>query len=146
MYQQYDKAVQTVLDFLIEQDFSRTPREGFRRATREFRRYLEEKCLEYSHSIAQAGLKLLHQVFRERRFSPSGGPLPWLMMQREMDRLPECDFLMMMHRSNTVCRSVTNSSLIHISSEGGRTATSHQHCRWIPVRAHGFFCSCNRRK
>ena len=59
MYQQYDKATQTVLDYLIEQGFSRTPRKNFRRAIREFRRYLEERCLEYSHSIAKAWVETL---------------------------------------------------------------------------------------
>ena len=59
MYQQYDKAAQTVLDYLIEQGFSRTPRKNFHRAIREFRRYLEERCLEYSHSIAKAWVKTL---------------------------------------------------------------------------------------
>jgi site-specific recombinase XerD len=59
MYQQYDKAAQIVLDYLIEQGFSRTPRMNFRRAIREFRRYLEERCLEYSHSIAKAWVETL---------------------------------------------------------------------------------------
>ena len=59
MYQQYDKAAQTVLDYLIEQGFSRTPRKNFRRAIREFRRYLEERCLEYSHSIAKDWVETL---------------------------------------------------------------------------------------
>ena len=59
MYQQYDKAAQTVLDYLIEQGFSRTPRMDFRRATREFRRYLEERRLEYSHTHAQSWVNTL---------------------------------------------------------------------------------------
>jgi len=33
MYHQYDKAVQTVLDYLSEQDFSETVRKELRRAT-----------------------------------------------------------------------------------------------------------------
>ena len=98
MFEQYDKAVQTDLEYLVEQGFTKTPRKYFCQATREFRRYLEESCLEYTHSIAK-----------------------------------------------TVCRSVLSGSLMNTSSEGGRTATSHQHYRWIPVRALGSCCTCNRR-
>ena len=145
MYQQYDKAAQTVLDYLIEQGFSRTPRMNFRRAIREFRRYLEERCLEYSHSIAKAWVETLKPNLTRTTFLFFRRSLPWLMMRREMDPSPTYGFLMTMNRSNTVYQSVTGSSLINTSSEGGRTATSHQHCRWIPVRARGFFCSCNRR-
>ena len=53
MYKQYDKATQIVLDYLVEQGFSRTPRKNFLRATKELRKYLEERCLEYSHALAQ---------------------------------------------------------------------------------------------
>ena len=42
MYHQYDKAVQTVRNYLSEQGFSRTVCKDFRRATREFKVYLEE--------------------------------------------------------------------------------------------------------
>jgi len=45
MFQQYDKAVQTVLDYLVEQSYSETPCKDFRRTTREFRKYLEERNL-----------------------------------------------------------------------------------------------------
>ena len=68
MYRQYDKAVQTVLDYLIAQDFSKTPREDFRRATKDFRRFLEERCLEYSHTIAQAWVDTLRPSFPRRKF------------------------------------------------------------------------------
>lgn len=59
MYQQYDKAVQTVLDYLLERGFSRTPRKAFSHTTREFRKYLEKRQLEYSHSIAKAWVETL---------------------------------------------------------------------------------------
>lgn len=59
MCQQYDKAVQSVLDYLGEQDFSQTPCEDFRRASREFSRYLQAESLEYSPSLAQAWLEAL---------------------------------------------------------------------------------------
>ena len=59
MYQQYDKATQTVLDYLIEQGFSRTPRMDFCRISKKFRRYLEERGLEYCHSIARAWAETL---------------------------------------------------------------------------------------
>jgi hypothetical protein len=54
MYQQYDKAGQTVLDYLVDQGFSQTPCEDFRRASRELKRYLQAESLEYSPSAAQA--------------------------------------------------------------------------------------------
>ena len=68
MYRQYDKAVQAVLDYLITHDFSKTPRENFRRATRDFRKFLEERCLEYSHAIAQAWVDTLRTSFPRWKF------------------------------------------------------------------------------
>ena len=68
MYQQYDKAVQIVLDHLVEQGLTKTPRKDFRRATREFREYLEERCLEYSGSIAEAWIKSLQPDFPRTKF------------------------------------------------------------------------------
>ncbi len=68
MYHQYDKAVQTILDYLSERDFSRTVREDFCRATREFKVDLEEGCLEYSHRLAQAWLSSLKPSIPRRRF------------------------------------------------------------------------------
>ena len=59
MCQQYDKSVQAVLDYLVEQDFSKTPCEDFRRASRELSRYLQAESLEYSPSVAQAWLDAL---------------------------------------------------------------------------------------
>jgi len=68
MCQQYDKAVQTVLDYLVEHGFSRTARKDFRRATREFREYLEKGNLEYCHTLAQAWLSSLKPSIPRRRF------------------------------------------------------------------------------
>ena len=68
MYQQYDKAAQTVLDYLIEQGFSRTPRKDFRRAAREFKEHLEKEHLEYSHAIAQAWVSTLKPSVPRWRF------------------------------------------------------------------------------
>ena len=59
MCRQYDKAVQTVLNCLVEQGFSKTVRTGFRCASREFNRYLRAESLEYSPSLAQAWLDAL---------------------------------------------------------------------------------------
>ena len=53
MYQHYDKAVQSVLDYLILQGFSKTPRKYFRQACKEFKKYLEKFQLEYSYSLAE---------------------------------------------------------------------------------------------
>lgn len=68
MCQQYDKAVQTVLDYLVEQGFSQTPRAAFRQASREFRRHLQAESLEYSSSVAQAWLDALKPSLPKRKF------------------------------------------------------------------------------
>ncbi len=68
MCQQYDKAVQTVLDYLVKQGFSRTTREDFYRATGEFREYLEEERLEYSHTGAQSWVNTLKPSLPRRKF------------------------------------------------------------------------------
>jgi len=68
MYHQYDKAVQIILDYLSEQGFSRTVRKDFRRATSEFKIYLEDKHLEYSHRLAQAWLNSLKAKIPRWRF------------------------------------------------------------------------------
>jgi site-specific recombinase XerD len=68
MCQQYDKAVQTVLDYLVEQGFSRTARKDFRQAVREFKRYLEEGPFEYSHTLAQAWVDALKPSLLRRKF------------------------------------------------------------------------------
>jgi hypothetical protein len=68
MFQQYDKAVQTVLDYLVEQSYSETPCKDFRRTTREFRKYLEERNLEYSRSIAKAWIESLTPDFPRIKF------------------------------------------------------------------------------
>ncbi len=68
MCQQYDKAVQTVLDYLVEQGFSRTARKDFRQAVREFKRYLEEGPFEYSHTLAQAWVDALKPSLMRRKF------------------------------------------------------------------------------
>ncbi|MBA7659178.1 Tyrosine recombinase XerC [subsurface metagenome] len=68
MCQQYEKAVQTVLDFLVEQGFSKTTRKDFLRTTREFRGYLEEERLEYSDTRAQSWVNTLKQSLSRRKF------------------------------------------------------------------------------
>ena len=68
MCQQYDKAVQTVLDYLVKQGFSRTTRDDFYRATREFREYLEEERLEYSHTGAQSWVNTLKPSLPRKAF------------------------------------------------------------------------------
>ena len=71
MCQQYEKAVQTVLDFLVEQGFSKTTRRDFRRTTREFRGYLEEGRLEYSDTRAQSWVNTLKPSLPRRKFLSS---------------------------------------------------------------------------
>ena len=68
MCQQYDKAVKTVLDYLVEQGFSSTARKDFRQAVREFKRYLEEGPFEYSHALAQAWIDALKPSLLRRKF------------------------------------------------------------------------------
>jgi len=68
MSQQYDKAVQTVLDFLVEQGFTQTPCATFRQASRELNRYLQTESLEYSPSVAQAWLEALKPSLQKWKF------------------------------------------------------------------------------
>ncbi|MDP2815487.1 MAG: tyrosine-type recombinase/integrase [Rectinemataceae bacterium] len=68
MCQQYDKASQVVLDFLLEQGFSRTPRKYFCQASREFRKHLEKHHLEYSHVIAQTWVGTLKRTLPRWKF------------------------------------------------------------------------------
>jgi len=68
MYQQYDRAVQTIFNYLIEQGYSKTPRKDFRRATRELRKYLGENSLKYSQSVAKAWIETLKPSLPRTRF------------------------------------------------------------------------------
>ena len=146
MYQQYDKAVQTVLDYLVEQGFSQTPCEDFRRASREFRRYLQAESLEFSLRWLRRGLTLSNQVFQSGSLYPSAGLLPWQTMQRGMGPSQTDGFLMRIGRTNAVHQIVFSICSTPISSGAGRTATSHQHRTWIATRACGFSFFCNRRR
>jgi len=56
MCQQYDKAVQIVLNYLDKQGFAKSVRKGFRCATKEFNLYLEKEHCEYTHTLAQSWL------------------------------------------------------------------------------------------
>jgi len=56
MFQQYDSAVQTVLDFFEKIGMSKTVRKYFRHDVRVLKEYLEHKGLEYSCPVAQAWL------------------------------------------------------------------------------------------
>ena len=62
MYEQYDRAVRIVLDYLVEHGWSKTPRKDFRRATREFRTHLADLHLEFSAASAEAWLATLRAV------------------------------------------------------------------------------------
>lgn len=68
MYEQYDRAVQTVLGYLDEEGFSRTPRKGFSRATREFRSHLADLHIEYSASRAEEWLVALKPCIPHCRY------------------------------------------------------------------------------
>ncbi len=71
MYEQYDKAVQIVLNYLNDQGFSRTPLKYFRQASRNFREYLEKHQLEYSGDSAQIWLEVLKQTTFKWKFLTS---------------------------------------------------------------------------
>lgn len=62
MYQQYDQAVQTILDYFKQQDFSRTPRKDFQRASCEFKKYLQYQKAEYSPELAKAWLGICKHI------------------------------------------------------------------------------------
>jgi integrase len=68
MYQQYDKAIQTVLDYLIEEGFSKTVKKAFRYASRTFAKYLENDTLEYSSALARAWLDELEPRVSRNKF------------------------------------------------------------------------------
>ena len=59
MYQQYDKAVQNVIEYLVDQGFSKTPRKVFLQATKVFRSYLVERHFQYTYSCAQSWVNTL---------------------------------------------------------------------------------------
>ena len=68
MCQQYEKAVEIVLDYLVKQGYSAAPRSQFRQASREFRRYLETVSLGYSYVVAQAWLEAVKPGLPRHRF------------------------------------------------------------------------------
>ena len=68
MYELYDRAVQSVLDYMGEQGYARTPRKEFRRATREFRAYLADLHLEFSWSTAQAWVNRVRSDIPHQRY------------------------------------------------------------------------------
>jgi integrase len=68
MYQQYDQAVQTVLEYLQQKGFSRSPLKQFQKASREFRNYLECRQAEYSPDLAKAWLGAAKQAFPTWKF------------------------------------------------------------------------------
>lgn len=70
MYQQYDRAVQGVIDYLVANGYSRTPKKEFRRATRDFRHYLSRSKLAYSPTVTVQWLsEQEHKVSRNRFLS-----------------------------------------------------------------------------
>ena len=71
MYEQYDKAVQIVMNYLVQEGFSKTPKKYFRQASRGFRKYLEKHQLEYSRDCAQIWLDSLRQTTFRWKFLTS---------------------------------------------------------------------------
>ena len=68
MCQRYDIAAKIVLSYLIEQGFSRTVRKEFRRASREFARYLDARNLTYSDAVARDWANALKPSFPRVKF------------------------------------------------------------------------------
>ncbi len=68
MCQRYDMAVEIVLSYLVEQGFSRTVRKEFRRASREFGKYLNARCLTYSDALARDWVNALKPSLPRTRF------------------------------------------------------------------------------
>jgi len=68
MCQQYENAVETVLNYLVKQGYSGPPRRQFRQAAREFRRYLETVPLGYSRAAAQAWLEAVKPGLPRHKF------------------------------------------------------------------------------
>lgn len=68
MYEQYDRAVRIVLDYLVDHGWSKTPRNDFRRATREFRTHLAHLHLEFSAASAEAWLTTLKAVVAHHEY------------------------------------------------------------------------------
>lgn len=67
MYQQYDRAVQSVLEYLTDNGYSRTPTKDFQRASREFRAFLAVSNHVHSQAVEDAWLcSLEHKVPRMR--------------------------------------------------------------------------------
>lgn len=71
MYEQYDEAVQGVLDYFKANGFSKTPKKDFRRATREFRDYLSRSSSGYSTAAADKWLSSLEPCVPWTRFLAS---------------------------------------------------------------------------
>lgn len=68
MSHQYERAVEIVLDYLVKQGYSTAPRNQFRHASREFRRYLETVSLGYSYGAAQAWLEAVKPGLARHKF------------------------------------------------------------------------------
>lgn len=68
MYQMYDQAVQSVLEWMVRLGFSTSPQMAHREATREFKAYLVGLNLEYSHAHAQRWLTDLRPHVQRKKF------------------------------------------------------------------------------
>lgn len=68
MYQQYDQAVHTVLEWMVKLGFSTSPRMAYREATRAFKAYLVGLNLEYSQEHVQLWLIGIQPHVRRKKF------------------------------------------------------------------------------
>ena len=104
MCQQYDRAAQMVVAYLVEQGFPRTARRDFQRASKEFGRYLERGCLQYSSGLARAWLDSRKPSLSKRQFlsfrrslrlvedAARNGSVTtvWFSYERSRYRAPDC--------------------------------------------------------
>ena len=104
MCQQYDRAAQMVVAYLVEQGFPRTARRDFQRASKEFGRYLERGCLQYSPGLARAWLDSRKPSLSKRQFlsfrrslrlvedAARNGSVTtvWFSYERSRYRAPDC--------------------------------------------------------
>ena len=142
MYEQYDRAVRIVLDYLVENGWSRTPRKDFRRATREFRTHLADLHLEFSAASAEAWLAPLRGVVPHQRYLSCKRAVVLVhhAMLRGSIQSVSVRFGGTPTKYETpICfRALLDSYLARRSEDGC------QLFRWIESHAHDFCCTCNR--
>lgn len=141
MYQQYDKAPQVVLDFLLEQGFSRTPRKCFCQASREFKKFMQEHHLEFSHGLTQTWLGSLKPDLLQWKFLSFRRSMALIDNAVRHGTVTSLQFFTTLESTNIGYQTAISHCLMNISRKESKKETNHRHCRWILLRAFGFFFS-----